>query len=263
MTGRDQDAVGPPSAAGADPGAGPRSQAGAEPSPAAATPARPVEASPTKPHRHRPLKHAQILVLGQEGAGKTHMVRQVVHYAEPKRFPEQTQGPHSTIGVEKRVCKLKGGVQAMFTEVGGCMKEIWDDYYAESSAVIYVVDAAATDEELKADARNLLELLDAPALDLKPVMVALTAWDRVEDSLTRMKQVTRKLRLPSLYDKCEGMRGRLTVTQISAATAWQLDQVATWVFQAAKIGVDTSAVPEPKPPNGCLKRRAKVAVVSK
>lgn len=110
-----------------------------------------------------------VLILGVDKAGKTNVLERL------KTLYTQSIGLDPgkilpTVGLN--VGRLEAyGINLIFWDLGGQsgLRSIWDKYYAESHAIIYVVDAASRSrfEESKAALDRVLasrELLGAPLL---------------------------------------------------------------------------------------------------
>ncbi|XP_060598982.1 ADP-ribosylation factor-related protein 1-like [Ruditapes philippinarum] len=84
-----------------------------------------------------------ILILGLDNAGKTTYLEQT-----KMKFTKNYQGMHlnkitTTVGLNIGTIVI-GGVKLKFWDLGGQeeLQSLWDKYYAESHAVIYIVDSS-------------------------------------------------------------------------------------------------------------------------
>ena len=98
----------------------------------------------------------KLLVLGLDGAGKTSFIERVKEIEEQKFMRQEKIPP--TVGlnlarVEKRSAKF------IFWDVGGqlVLRKIWEKYYGQCNAVIFVVDGV--NENRLEEARTVLERL--------------------------------------------------------------------------------------------------------
>ena len=98
----------------------------------------------------------KLLVLGLDGAGKTSILEKIKEH-EGQKFMSQARIP-PTVGlnlarVEKRRAKF------IFWDVGGqaVLRKIWEKYYSQCNAVIFVVDGA--NESRMEEVKSVLDKL--------------------------------------------------------------------------------------------------------
>lgn len=110
---------------------------------------------------------ARVLILGLDGAGKTSFLELVKGAFNRAHRPAAPHSVPPTIGMNL----LRTGVADMdvtLWDVGGSMRDIWAQYYADTDAVVFVVDAAdrARFGEAAAALRTILRATDGPVLVL-------------------------------------------------------------------------------------------------
>jgi ADP-ribosylation factor related protein 1 len=82
-----------------------------------------------------------VLIIGVDNAGKTTLLERIktqygtVHGLHPSKIPP-------TIGMNLAKIKYKG-TQVVFWDLGGQtkMRKVWESYYAEANAVVFVADS--------------------------------------------------------------------------------------------------------------------------
>ena len=155
------------------PGRGPES-----PPTAATPPPLPMPQTPT------------VLVLGEEGAGKSVLLRQlqdlaapaggggsnVPHRHAPTVSPLNVSDVVPTVGVDVVELAFKRRGRVKLVEVGGSMIPLWPQYLGECDRLVFVLDAADP-RRLPAAAVRIFELLGAKALAGVPVLIALNKQD--------------------------------------------------------------------------------------
>lgn len=84
-----------------------------------------------------------ILIIGMDKAGKTTLVEQLKYLYIPNHRGVIPSKITQTVGLN--VCKVEAGpVRLVLWDLGGLasLHSIWDRYYAEAHAVVFVVDAS-------------------------------------------------------------------------------------------------------------------------
>lgn len=172
----------------------------------------------------------RVAILGLDNAGKTTLLHQLKSLLNSTRqFPLDSIPP--TIGLNIGRASF-GRVNILFWDMGGgeSLRELWANYFDESHAILFVLDAA--DEARFPEVRRELEgLLADSRLAGVPVLVAANkqdlpgAWP-AEDVATKMGVA--------------GIRSRaLCVHGISGLERSGLREAITWVTQAV-LNSDTA-----------------------
>ena len=119
----------------------------------------------------RPNLH--VLIIGLDHAGKTTILEKIkAQFSNTPSLPPERIPP--TVGMNLAKIQMKGS-KVVFWDLGGQkkMRSIWERYYKEANAVVFVVDSAdlARLEEAKAAfdevcENELLSLHDVPVLTI-------------------------------------------------------------------------------------------------
>ncbi|XP_055509783.1 ADP-ribosylation factor-like protein 16 isoform X1 [Leucoraja erinacea] len=113
-------------------------------------------------------------------------------------------------------------------ELGGCMGPIWPSYYADSEAVMFVIDAA-NPTQISSSCIQLLEVLTAEQLQETPILILFNKVDLpCHMSLVEMKSLFR------LDDILACSKQRISVLEVSARTGRGLDQLLKWLHTHLK-----------------------------
>eukprot|EP00792_Barthelona_sp_PAP020_P013492 TRINITY_DN87_c0_g1_i1.p1 TRINITY_DN87_c0_g1~~TRINITY_DN87_c0_g1_i1.p1 ORF type:complete len:189 (-),score=61.99 TRINITY_DN87_c0_g1_i1:34-600(-) len=120
-------------------------------------------------------KTANILFLGIQNAGKTTLLHLLKTGAIKKFDPTDTvASEHFSLGsINFRVHDIGGQTQ---------LRELWEEYYPSSDAIVFIVDAADS-RLLEAAVSELQKLLTNPELAGKPVLVFGNKVDRMDVAL--------------------------------------------------------------------------------
>ncbi len=136
----------------------------------------------------------QILILGLDDAGKTTFLEQLKHVYAGLAPPEELKIP-PTVGLNIGKLDVGSRVRFLFWDLGGqaSLRVLWDKYYSESHAVVWIVDSA--DRNRLGEAAREIERI-ARDKDLKeaPIIVLANKQDRA-DALT-MDDIALALGLP-------------------------------------------------------------------
>jgi small GTP-binding protein len=154
----------------------PQSPVKKEPSPTKPAPApapqtsnvnQDVVESPVK----EPSINIQLAILGTGGAGKSSIINMLQGKYDPKIKP--------TIGFRPIALMLGEDVKVRFYDLGGGKKirDIWDQYYYDVHGVIYVIDAASSEEELSETKELLQTTMNHKYLSGKPVLLIANKQD--------------------------------------------------------------------------------------
>ena len=95
-------------------------------------------------------EEVRVLVVGPESVGKTTLLEQlkrkhIRNYRGPKIDNLQV-----TLGMNLGKLPSLEGCDATIWDVGGSMKSLWDRYYSEADAVVFMFDVSADEESLLA-----------------------------------------------------------------------------------------------------------------
>eukprot|EP00803_Ostreobium_quekettii_P008879 evm.model.scf_335EXC.5 EVM.evm.TU.scf_335EXC.5 scf_335EXC:31736-32752(+) len=168
----------------------------------------------------------RILILGVDGAGKTTLLERLksLYTAVPGLEPDKIR---PTVGLN--VARVEEfGAKLMFWDLGGAagLRTIWDKYFSESHAVIYVVDCSA--RERFEEAKMALErVLGARELDGAPVMVMANKQDM--EGGAGVGEVAESFGLAGV-----GGGGRVRVWPACALTGENVAECVAWLVEAAR-----------------------------
>lgn len=169
--------------------------------------------------RIRPTsRHAGILFLGLDNAGKTSILRQlsdddITHVASTQGFQ-----------IKKLIA---GGVKLDVWDTGGqrASRYYWRQYFKEADVIIYVVDAADPPRILEAR-RELEHLLEEEKVAGVPMLIFANKQDLI--GAMSAEEITMALNLSDLRDR------RWHIRACSAKTGEGLDEGISWVVRQVK-----------------------------
>jgi len=129
-----------------------------------------------KSYTERPVR--KVILLGVENAGKSTLLEGCkAQFGATERVLEP-KSIQPTVGLN--VGKIfVGGVAVLLWDLGGAkgLRPIWDRYLEQADALVFVLDAA--DEERFTDARaTLLDLVNRPVLEGRPLLVFVNKQDK-------------------------------------------------------------------------------------
>eukprot|EP01038_Epipyxis_sp_PR26KG_P015526 gene15526-20958_t len=138
------------------------------------------------------MKNIQIAVIGMDKAGKTSIMNILQGIYDPK--------PKVTVGFKPVTMKLGDELQIKFYDLGGGKKirDIWDQYYHDVHAVIYVIDSASNQIEIEDNLKLFNKAMSDQYLQNKPVLVLANKQDLNEAKDTN--ELSELLQLQSLFD---------------------------------------------------------------
>lgn len=118
-----------------------------------------------------------VLIIGLDNAGKTTLLEKIkaLFVDTYESAPPENIAP--TVGLNIGRMEL-GGAKIIFWDLGGQsgLRTIWERYYSETNAIIYVVDAA--DHERISEARDSFEaVMQNEQLSGLPVLVCANKQD--------------------------------------------------------------------------------------
>lgn len=190
---------------------------------------------------------AECLVVGPEGAGKTLLIRKLEELCTSKRKKTSrdaeasaTQTDHAsigcqelhhtipTVGVNLARLKLLKGLSCNLRESGGQMAPLWPNCYKDCSMVIFVIDSS-NQVQVSASTILLLEVLSAPGLQDKPVLVFFNKTEcPLGLGLVEYKSVMR------LEDIVSHARQTVSVVEGSCWTGDGIPAILEWLIRNAE-----------------------------
>jgi len=170
----------------------------------------------------------QVLILGLDEAGKTTLLEQIKNLYSG--LPNKSRLSHSRLSkipptVGLNIGKVDVGLaKLIFWDLGGQvgLRVIWDKYYSDSHAIIYVVDSVNMSrmEEAAKEMENILnnkELSDAPILLLANKQDLTEAIDT--NHITKLLDFHMQPNRP------------VHIQEISAITGAGIEQGLTWLIE--------------------------------
>ncbi|CAF1228243.1 unnamed protein product, partial [Didymodactylos carnosus] len=137
-------------------------------------------------------KHARILMLGLDAAGKTTILYKIKLNENLQTIP--------TIGFNVETVQPCRGVSFTVWDVGGQdkIRQLWKHYYQGTEGLIYVVDS--NDRERIAESKSELhEILKSPEMTHVPIVVIANKQD-LKDAMS-CSDIVQKLGLNELNGK--------------------------------------------------------------
>ena len=175
----------------------------------------------------RPNLH--VLIIGLDHAGKTTILEQIkAQFSNTPSLPPERIPP--TVGMNLAKIQMKGS-KIVFWDLGGQkkMRSIWERYYKEANAVVFVVDSADVGrlEEAKAAFdemcdNELLTLNDVPVLTIankQDLPNALSPGDLAV----------------SFYSQQDGLPDRTRVFAVNAIAGQGIEECITAVVEEALV----------------------------
>eukprot|EP00037_Helgoeca_nana_P026698 m.302164 g.302164 ORF g.302164 m.302164 type:complete len:202 (+) comp27289_c0_seq3:561-1166(+) len=169
-----------------------------------------------------------VLVIGLDNAGKTCLLEKLKTMNNPKYKPQPPEKLTPTIGLN--VGELnKSGIKMVFWDLGGQLELqcLWEKYYREVHALVYVVDATAPDR--LRDSKDAFDsMVDSHLANNLPVLVLVNKCD-VDGamSISEVKEVFNES-APKL-----GVRD-CKVMQASAITGENVEVAVVWLQRAVQ-----------------------------
>jgi ADP-ribosylation factor-like protein 3 len=163
----------------------------------------------------------RVLILGLDNAGKTTILNHLgVEEEHPTEAPE---GPTQGFNVMN---VTRNGKRAKLCDLGGqrALREYWEDYYANTDCIMYVVDSS--------DARRLQEAHEAFIEVVKGVPnVPVLVFANKQDLATAKtpQNVAETLELSEFRDR------RWHIEGCSAKTGAGLEEGVAWIFEACNV----------------------------
>ncbi|KAJ2866880.1 ADP-ribosylation factor protein 3 [Coemansia aciculifera] len=133
-----------------------------------------------------------ILILGLDGAGKTTLLEKIknLYTGHPGMAPSRIQ---PTVGVNIGKIPMKRTL-VKFLDLGGQpdLRGIWESYYEDSHAIVFVIDSCNS-ERIEEAKEALLGLMEARDLDGVPVLVLANKRDLKGMSLAEVKEMVNSM----------------------------------------------------------------------
>eukprot|EP00249_Psilotum_nudum_P016180 c25700_g1_i1 orf=315-872(+) len=162
----------------------------------------------------------ELSLIGLQNAGKTSLVNVIATggYSEDM-IP--------TVGFNSRRV-TKGNVTIKLWDLGGQprFRSMWERYCRGVSAIVYVVDAAADQDNVLSSRRELHDLLSKPSLNGIPLLVLGNKIDKPE-SLSKQALID-QMGLQSLTDR------EVCCYMISCKNSTNIDVVIDWLVKHSK-----------------------------
>lgn len=177
-----------------------------------------------------------VLMLGADNGGKTTLLEHLKgKYSREESLPPEKILP--TVGLNiGRIEAFK--TKLIIWDLGGAagLRSIWENYYEEAHAVVFVVDAADDDADRWADARGAIDVvLASERLDGAPLLVLANKRDK--EGAVGEEETWSRL----------GMRGRpnerqVRIQSISALEGDGVDDAFCWLVETAKQSPRSAAL---------------------
>eukprot|EP01035_Chromulina_nebulosa_P017822 gene17822-23433_t len=171
----------------------------------------------TKPTIH-------ILIIGLDHAGKSTILEKIktlfgkIHGLPPEKIPP-------TIGMNLAKINYQGS-QVVIWDLGGQikMRSIWEKYYDEANAVIFVIDSSDTNRFIEAKLA-LISACENETLKSIPIVIFANKVD-----------LQSKLTIDEIYDSFSEIRGKLdknTIYRVSGYTGQGLEEAVKFTIEEA------------------------------
>ncbi|KAI8320417.1 P-loop containing nucleoside triphosphate hydrolase protein [Martensiomyces pterosporus] len=139
------------------------------------------------------LDEYNVLVLGLDSAGKTTLLERIknMYTGVQGMAPDKIQ---PTVGVNIGKVHIKR-TMVKFMDLGGQpdLQGIWESYFGDCHAVIYVIDSSNLDR-MEESKDTLLRLVENPELESVPVLVLANKQDLPDiKSLAQIKEIVNTL----------------------------------------------------------------------
>ena len=175
----------------------------------------------------RPNLH--VLIIGLDHAGKTTILEKIkAQFSHTPSLPPERIPP--TVGMNLAKIQMKGS-KIVFWDLGGQkkMRSIWERYYKEANAVVFVVDSADIGrlEEAKAAfdevcENELLALHDVPVLTIANKQDLPNAQSPGDLAM-------------SFYSQHDGLPDRTRVFAVNAIAGQGIEEAITAVVEEALV----------------------------
>jgi len=165
-----------------------------------------------------------LLIVGPSGAGKTLLLKRLQNSLS-SIGKDDVPATIPTVGTNLMNVTTLKKTEVTVREIGGAMAPIWNKYYKDASAIMFMIDLSRPTQVANA-AVELMSLLSHPSTQTSPVLVILNKKD-VPSSM-KMVQIEGLFRLQELK---KAANQKISVVETSAATGVNLEKVAKWLFE--------------------------------
>lgn len=166
-----------------------------------------------------------VLILGIDAAGKTTFLEKIkTLYTERAGLPPQRIVPTVGLNIGRIVV---GSVKLLFWDLGGqsALRTIWDKYYSEAHALVFVVDAA-NETRLQEAKAAFEEVVNERHLAGVPVLLLANKKD--------LKNCVSKIELEERFHINSLHAHRCHVQPISAITGEGIREGIDWLVESLK-----------------------------
>jgi len=165
-----------------------------------------------------------ILCIGPAASGKTLLLKRLQTIDFQSSNYSDIPNTVTTVGTNIVYIKNKSN-SMLIQEVGGSMAEIWDQYYLDSDAIVYVIDS--TDLSKIGDSCILLFNLisNINVKNIKPILIVLNKTDI--SCTSSIDEVKYFLMIDQLIDSVPNQS--IQVIESSCVTGKGLDSIFNWI----------------------------------
>mmetsp|Transcript_43020 Transcript_43020/g.99878 ORF Transcript_43020/g.99878 Transcript_43020/m.99878 type:complete len:234 (-) Transcript_43020:50-751(-) len=184
----------------------------------------------------------RILVLGLDGAGKTTVLERIKHMFRKDRGSEPVNQADRekevllalskispTVGLNMGRLEMRG-VNVVVWDLGGAegLRSIWDKYYSDAHAIVWVVDSS--DPARFAEAKETLaKVTDEPELEGVPLVVFANKCDL--DSALSAEEVQNSI---LCEQRSIQKRRQVRAVSVSGMNASGIREAFTWLIDTLK-----------------------------
>ncbi|KAH9504423.1 ADP-ribosylation factor-like protein 16 [Bulinus truncatus] len=176
-----------------------------------------------------------ILLIGPSSAGKTLLLKRLQSNSSNSCTKEDVPSTIPTVGTNLMTVNVLKKAEVTIRELGGVMGPIWNNYYKESHAVMFMIDMSKH-TQLAAACVELLTMLSHPLTQGLPLLLLLNKID-IQFGVSQL-ELASLLRLEDLFKTAPQ---KITVVESSAKTGHNLDKIARWIYEQYKLDESTSA----------------------
>jgi len=162
-----------------------------------------------------------VLIIGLENAGKTTLLERLNFEYNKRGLPPEKIRP--TVGLNIGRIETKG-MRINFFDLGGQqgLRSIWDKYYSDSNAILFVVDSA--DLERLQEAKQTFEgVMEEQKLESLPVLLVINKQD-INDAMSAEN-------IAELFEVQNRTSRRIRVQPVSAITGAGLVDGVRWLAE--------------------------------
>ena len=165
------------------------------------------------------------LLLGSPGVGKTLLLKRLNACSNRGSYSDVGEAPSTipTVGTNLVNMVTNKKQEITIRELGGVMAPIWQNYYKDSEAVMFMVDMSNT-MQVSAACIQLLDVLTHARLQATPILLILNKMD-LPSAMARA-ELEEIIRLQDILDHA---RQKVTILEISARDGQGLQDIAKWI----------------------------------